>query len=220
MAKVRRSRAAQVALEFNTGFFDAAARRWVTARSRIAAHYLRLWFWIDLLSIFPYDWVAPRGSGLGILQLARLVRLVKLLRVCKAPRILRSIPAVATMSFKLKIILRYLGCLLAMLHLQACAIRLAHDFHRGAGANAETNSYLRWKALVFRRTTFRSNWASYVDALDWAVQTMLGQSAYMTTAEGVLSIVSNRAGKGCDIGQLQRLVSRSSSTRFGYFFDE
>ncbi|KAH8046918.1 voltage-gated potassium channel [Aureococcus anophagefferens] len=116
-----------------------------------------------------------------------------------APRILANIPLFAEMSFKAHVVAKYLGCLVGMLHLQACSIRLAHDFHRGGGDNAGTNSYLVWKALTFRHTSWPSNWASYVDSLDWAVQTMLGQSAYMTTAEGVLSIASNRAGKACDI---------------------
>jgi len=87
------------------------------------------------------------------------------------------------------VILKYLVTLCSLLHLQACAIRLAHEFQRGTGRHAETNSYLVWRAVTYRHSSLRGNSQSYVDALDWAVQTMLGQSAYITTAEGVMSRV-------------------------------
>ncbi|KAK7247797.1 voltage-gated potassium channel [Aureococcus anophagefferens] len=186
-------------LQFHTGYYDTWRREWVTSRRRIAAHYASCYLWLDVVSLLPYEYLYRKSSGLAILRLVRLVRLAKLLRVAKAPRILANIPLFAEMSFKAHVVAKYLGCLVGMLHLQACSIRLAHDFHRGGGDNAGTNSYLVWKALTFRHTSWPSNWASYVDSLDWAVQTMLGQSAYMTTAEGVLSIASNRAGKACDI---------------------
>ena len=186
-------------LQFHTGYYDTWRREWVTSRRRIAAHYASCYLWLDVVSLLPYEYLYRKSSGLAILRLVRLVRLAKLLRVAKAPRILANIPLFAEMSFKAHVVAKYLGCLVGMLHLQACSIRLAHDFHRGGGENAGTNSYLVWKALTFRHTSWPSNWASYVDSLDWAVQTMLGQSAYMTTAEGVLSIASTRAGNACDV---------------------
>jgi hypothetical protein len=202
-------------LQFHTGYYDTWRREWVTSRRRIAAHYASCYLWLDVVSLLPYEYLYRKSSGLAILRLVRLVRLAKLLRVAKAPRILANIPLFAEMSFKAHVVAKYLGCLVGMLHLQACSIRLAHDFHRGGGENAGTNSYLVWKALTFRHTSWPSNWASYVDSLDWAVQTMLGQSAYMTTAEGVLSIASNGAGKSVRRSQRHRLRSRPRSARFG-----
>ena len=43
---------------------------------------------------------------------------------------------------------------------------------------------------------------------------LLGHSRCIT-AMRVHNVVESRAGKGCDTGQLQRLLSRSFSTRFG-----
>ena len=36
--------------------------------------------------------------------------------------------------------------------------------------------------------------AVYVDALDWGLQTMTGASLYITTAEGILSVIQNLMG--------------------------
>ena len=179
-------------IQFNTAYFDEFAGSWVTSRRRIAAQYVKFWFWADLASLFPWERL-PVPGGVSMLRLVRLVRLLKLARVAKAPRILARFRLLATMSFKMRVVLKYFLLLVCLLHLQSCVIRLAHDQQRGDSKNMETNSYLRW-TVEDRGSSWRGNWASYVDALDWAVKTMLGESAYVTTAEGVLSVYSNLSG--------------------------
>ena len=44
-----------IALNFNTGFYREDIR--VKQRSEICADYLRVWFWIDLVSSIPYTWI-------------------------------------------------------------------------------------------------------------------------------------------------------------------
>lgn len=42
----------------------------VHERSKIAGHYLRGWFWLDLFSSLPYDLML--GSSYGLLKLLRV----------------------------------------------------------------------------------------------------------------------------------------------------
>ena len=182
-----------VLFQFNTGYYHADQGRWITDRKGIASRYLKLWFWLDMASLLPFGSMVQR-EDVSILRLIRLIRLIKLLRVAKAPRLLANIQVIATMSYKQKCVWKYLLVLCSMLHLMACAIRMAHDFQRGTKTHYETNSYLRWRVLESRRSSFRGNGALYVDSLDWAVSVMLGNSAYRTTAEGIISILGNLFG--------------------------
>ena len=182
-----------VLFQFNTGYYHADQGRWITDRKGISSRYLKLWFWLDMASLLPFGLMVQR-EDVSILRLIRLIRLFKLLRVAKAPRLLANIQVIATMSYKQKCVWKYLLVLCSMLHLMACAIRMAHDFQRGTKTHYETNSYLRWRVLESRRSSFRGNGALYVDSLDWAVSVMLGNSAYRTTAEGIISILGNLFG--------------------------
>jgi hypothetical protein len=182
-----------VLFQFNTGYYHADQGRWITDRKGISMRYLKLWFWLDMASLLPFGLMVQR-EDVSILRLIRLIRLFKLLRVAKAPRLLANIQVIATMSYKQKCVWKYLLVLCSMLHLMACAIRMAHDFQRGTKTHYETNSYLRWRVLESRRSSFRGNGALYVDSLDWAVSVMLGNSAYRTTAEGIISILGNLFG--------------------------
>lgn len=178
---------------FNTGFFDFRTNKWHVSRIRIASNYFRFWFWLDALSLVYWD-AFPIPSAFAVLRLIRLVRLVKLIRVAKAPRIIERWNRYVTVSFKERLIIKYLLSLVVVLHLEACLIRMAHGIERGERRNRDTNSYLRWWIEERRGARFNGNWALYVDSLDWACKVMLGESAYRTTAEGVLSCTVNLIG--------------------------
>ena len=60
----------------------------------IARGYLQGWFFLDFLSIFPFDWVGARSvgfSGGGTAKLLRCLRLVKLLRLLRGSRALAKL---------------------------------------------------------------------------------------------------------------------------------
>ena len=61
----------------------------------IMRHYFRNWFWVDAVSVVPYDYVShlaaesgTNGRHLKALRLVRLLRLVKLVRIVRGSRIL------------------------------------------------------------------------------------------------------------------------------------
>eukprot|EP00404_Azadinium_spinosum_P016017 CAMPEP_0180529830 /NCGR_PEP_ID=MMETSP1036_2-20121128/61592_1 /TAXON_ID=632150 /ORGANISM="Azadinium spinosum, Strain 3D9" /LENGTH=347 /DNA_ID=CAMNT_0022543585 /DNA_START=1 /DNA_END=1042 /DNA_ORIENTATION=+ len=73
---------------------------WVRSRRGIAAVYLKSWFIIDLVSIFPYDHIgdiaealagtsSPDMAKLKVMRLLRVLRLFKLVRILKASRLVK-----------------------------------------------------------------------------------------------------------------------------------
>jgi hypothetical protein len=47
-------------VQFNTGFYSKG--NLVMQRSKIVGHYVRNWFFIDLVASFPYAWITPSDS--------------------------------------------------------------------------------------------------------------------------------------------------------------
>ena len=75
---------------FNTAFIEPGTDSWQTSRSRIAAEYLRGWFWIDTPASVPFELVDllinddtenEAIQNLRVLRMMRLLRLLRLLRI-------------------------------------------------------------------------------------------------------------------------------------------
>lgn len=78
--------------QFNTPYVlpGSLGRTVVKRRSVIVKHYLKTWFLIDFISVFPFDLVSGCDEGsvsLGTLRVIRLLRLLKLLRLLRGMRI-------------------------------------------------------------------------------------------------------------------------------------
>ena len=89
-------------MSFNTAFKPHPQADLVTNRKQIAFNYLKLWFWIDLVSSVPFDAIAKafagNGSGdgeqsasaaLGLLKGLRLPRLLRLLKIVRILKIVK-----------------------------------------------------------------------------------------------------------------------------------
>ena len=62
----------------------------VTSKGTIACEYLKFWFWIDIISVFPFDFIFSHAGGYTILlKLAKIPRLWKILKVAKIFRVFR-----------------------------------------------------------------------------------------------------------------------------------
>lgn len=70
-----------IVLTFNTAVLDENGIT-VVNRNQIALHYLRFWFWIDLLSSFPFQLISNAVTGntsnLLVFSLFRMLRVTKL----------------------------------------------------------------------------------------------------------------------------------------------
>ena len=71
-----------VMVNFNTAFLDKSTNLFVYDHKKIAARYLRLWFWIDIVSCVPIG-----SSSYGFIGASRLLRLLKLVKLVKLLRL-------------------------------------------------------------------------------------------------------------------------------------
>ena len=72
---------------FNTAFMNDDYKV-IDVRKDIIWNYIcSIWFWIDLVSIIPFQWMLPEGRNtvkqVRMLRLGRLSKIVKLLRLMK-----------------------------------------------------------------------------------------------------------------------------------------
>eukprot|EP00232_Nephroselmis_pyriformis_P028304 CAMPEP_0182865052 /NCGR_PEP_ID=MMETSP0034_2-20130328/7488_1 /TAXON_ID=156128 /ORGANISM="Nephroselmis pyriformis, Strain CCMP717" /LENGTH=771 /DNA_ID=CAMNT_0024997337 /DNA_START=124 /DNA_END=2436 /DNA_ORIENTATION=- len=81
-----------MAITFNASYWDENRRRWIYSKKAIAANYLRGWFFLDLITVLPFDAIGVGSddseiSRLKIVRGLRLLRLFKLLRMLRGLRI-------------------------------------------------------------------------------------------------------------------------------------
>jgi len=77
-----------ILVSFNTAFFEQS--KLIKSRVEISKQYLKLWFWLDVLTSIPFDQLLPQSpntKNIGTLtklpKIFRIFRLVKLLRLLK-----------------------------------------------------------------------------------------------------------------------------------------
>ena len=77
-----------IVINFRTTYLDHHTMTHVTVPSMIASHYLRGWFFIDLVSTLPFRYLAKSTTleeatnGLGVLKMFKALRLLRVLKVC------------------------------------------------------------------------------------------------------------------------------------------
>jgi potassium voltage-gated channel Eag-related subfamily H protein 7 len=68
--------------------------RWIVKHKDLAANYMKTWFFIDLIAIFPFDIITVSSSSdtsnLKVLRIIRCARLVKLIKLGKGSAVLKS----------------------------------------------------------------------------------------------------------------------------------
>jgi hypothetical protein len=128
-------------VNFNLAFYDRERDRWVLNLWPIAVQYIKGWFFLDLISCFPFEAVVMMNNGatLGeifiysasrdksgsmVIRMAKLLRLPRLLRMLRFGRVISRLASKVNVSFKLTTMLKYTALLLVTTHLFACMIRL------------------------------------------------------------------------------------------------
>ncbi|GFH17913.1 cyclic nucleotide-binding domain-containing protein [Haematococcus lacustris] len=78
-----------ILLNFRTAYLDSVGNL-VSDRRRIARHYMRSWFVLDLVSVVPFDILTEGAlSFLSMLKLLRVMRVGKVVRMMRVYRLLR-----------------------------------------------------------------------------------------------------------------------------------
>jgi hypothetical protein len=92
---------------------------WLDTHRAVAARYLRTWFLIDVVSIFPFDAITG-GDEDGALKFVRLARLGKLLRLARLLRIIKRWENWHSLSYETITISRCILVLIVCAHWFAC----------------------------------------------------------------------------------------------------
>lgn len=84
-----------ILVQFCTAYVDTASDTVVRTHSKIAWHYIRTWFFVDLVSTIPFELLVffvphSNGGGEGSFEFLRLLRVLRLTRLLKLLRVLRA----------------------------------------------------------------------------------------------------------------------------------
>jgi potassium voltage-gated channel Eag-related subfamily H protein 7 len=117
---------------FFTAYFDETKFFFEARHSRIALHYFKSWFWVDLVSVLPFDTLglvmdSEAMSQMKGARIVRLMRLLKLLRLLRSMRIFNRWQDKFGISFAMKSLIRFMLVVLTTTHWMACVLRLIPD---------------------------------------------------------------------------------------------
>lgn len=96
-------------------------RKWVTAPGAIAKNYTRRWFWVDLVTVIPFEVIVP-GQSLQALRTIRLLRLIKLLRLLRGFRITQRWQAEGGYSYRKTMLYWIFLIVVVISHWFACVL--------------------------------------------------------------------------------------------------
>lgn len=75
-------------LTFFTPYYAGEAL--ITNMRSICFNYLKLWFWMDFLSIIPFELIFSSGDYVSLVRIARFPKVYRLVKVSKLFRSLKS----------------------------------------------------------------------------------------------------------------------------------
>jgi potassium voltage-gated channel Eag-related subfamily H protein 1/potassium voltage-gated channel Eag-related subfamily H protein 5 len=177
----------------------------VTSRRKIIWKYIKGWFWIDILSGFPYNWLYTSpfqdeilynydedffkfSQILKLIRIFRIIRAIKLIKIVKAKKIINAIEdslvnhkvAMAFIFIKLTIFMMLIA------HWLACIWHLS-------AVESEANVEETWKKVFLKTAQDEVGIGEvYITALYWAFTTMVsvgyGDIKPYSTVEMVIGI--------------------------------
>jgi hypothetical protein len=111
-------------LAFFRQYEDPSSGRIVHQFRPIAARYMRFWFWIDLVSVIPWDAVAfalRTSKELKLLRLVRLLRLLRLVKLMKASVVLEEFESSMAVNYGIMDLCMFLIAIITISHWLGCA---------------------------------------------------------------------------------------------------
>jgi len=118
-------------LTLMTPVMDEDKGVWIFSHWGIFLKYARFWFWIDLLTVIPFDAISlaieaenPGGSNLQGIRLLRLLRLIKLARVVRASRIIKRREMEMEMKYSTLTVIKLVIIIIMLMHWTSCLMAL------------------------------------------------------------------------------------------------
>lgn len=213
-----------IILNFNTGFLKKGAC--VMNRNLIMKHYLKTWFFIDIISCFPYEWIINQSlfskegyedpdknwtkatKLIRVIRIGRLLRIVKLVKLMKVKFYLYKIEDYLNSEFIGNVItaFRIIIVIFFIAHWNACVwYFFTKNFIEG-----ET-----WlNKVIFSEYT---QGETYIFSLYWSMYTMIsvgyGDIKLVSTIERILAIFSMVIASGLFgylVGQASSIIQKET----------
>ena len=219
---------------FNTGFFeDAAEEILILDRKRIATQYIKTWFFVDLLSTLPFDYIVSAattgtltnsnavGLELRLTKLARGLRLFRLAKLItmtvKVQRLHKAASHHWDINPAVTPLLKMIGFIFYCLHVLGCGWYFVCTLD-------ENSMRDNWIGKVRSQVVINgeSTWASeaiawYCYSFYWAASTMFavgyGDIHPVTSSERMYALVTQVVGAmvyGYIIGTISYLTEVAS----------
>ncbi|CAG9333106.1 unnamed protein product [Blepharisma stoltei] len=212
-----------ILFNFNTGFFRKGAL--VMDRTLIAKNYFFSWFFLDMLSNFPYNWVINGGvfndssgsmSGTQMARMVRMIKFVKMLRLVRFAKLkmlfvkIEEIIADELLS-GLIVLFKTIFIIFLLAHWNACLWFFI-------GSQDRSNHPDSWVSQFEKNyATHLTTMDYYVTSLYWSYTTMLtvgyGDIHAVTLDEKIVAMMSMVLASGFFgfmIGNIGSIVERSS----------
>jgi len=118
-----------ITFTFFTPIVDVLLGVWVLNHAEIALQYMwrpPYWFWLDLISVIPFDLIALliNQNNIKAVRVFRLLRLLKLIRIFRASRILKKWEEERTWKYSTVALLKFSIGMLILAHWMACLMGL------------------------------------------------------------------------------------------------
>lgn len=215
---------------FNTGFYSKGSL--VMKRRPIAFEYLKLWFWIDAIATFPYNWViegitlessqntsssiytAPKI--LRIVRIFRFLRILRLLRLAKLKKILIKIEDYIASNTLANFFLfvRLLSMVFFIAHWTAC-------FWFLIGSQDTISHPITW--VIIAGIQDSTSYEQYITSLYWAFTTIAtvgyGDITPITLNEKLFAMMTMIMSSGVfayTVGSIGSLISKQNATENTY----
>ena len=159
-----------VLMTFNTSYYCKGMI--VQSRKKIAVHYLKSWFFIDLVSSLPYELMVESSDDESTWETVRLLRLLRITKLTRLLRLFKLNIYVSKMKENFEItnavsgafgVCKLVFLILTLAHFLACFWHLI-----GESASDTEGSWLTARGIENESIRVR-----YISALYWAVTTMI-----------------------------------------------
>ena len=166
----------QFMLIYQVAASGSEAARWEDNPRRIARHYLCTWFFLDLISILPFDVlsivVGEALAKLKIVRLFRLMRLIKLIRLIRASRMFKRWETRMAIDYSTLSLVRCMVMVCVGAHWFACTWSIIAGF-----ADSPLDTWMGyfdycWAAENERGYQCVDPWDMYAAALYFAMMTI------------------------------------------------
>lgn len=171
----------EIYLNFQTAYYSKGTL--IKNRKEIIANYLKVWFFLDCVASFPYDWVLDSiefdsndyESSASILRNAKLIRtfkfikfikVLRMIRLLKLKKIIRKIENYVQLSNEINgflVFFRLCFYIIVIAHWCACFWHLIGTY--------QDDSPINW---LIDSKLINEGWIDkYIASLYWAVTTMI-----------------------------------------------